>query len=228
MYELSVIVPVFNEAQNIATLHEEITRTLTLMKITYEVIFINDGSKDNSSFILDELKTRHEFVRVIHLQINSGQSFAMKQGIDAATGKYVAFLDADLQNNPTDISAMYHLLSACDVVLGYRGKRRDNLWKRATSEIGNLVIRLLFGVSVIDSGCTLRIGKAEVFKQLPYFHNFHRYFNLMIQKKKWLIVDFETNHRKRFAGESKYSVLKPFEICIELIQLKLHENKFKD
>lgn len=220
MPHLSIIIPVYNEEGSLPALSEELNTTLSKADFTAEVIFVNDASSDSSSSILNNLSAANPNIRVIHLEKNQGQSFAMHTGIEAACGQYIAFLDADLQNNPADLLLMYPLLSASDVVLGYRGKRQDNLWKKTTSEIGNILIRLLFGVSVIDSGCTLRIGKAEVFQQLPYFKNYHRYFNLMIQKRAWRIVDFETKHRPRTAGSSKYSWVKVFGVLTELARLK--------
>lgn len=220
MPHLSIIIPVYNEEGNLRALAEELNSTVLKADFTCEIIFVNDASTDSSAEILNNLSAANPRLRVIHLEENRGQSFAMHTGIQAAGGTYLAFLDADLQNNPADLLSMYPLVTASDVVLGYRGKRQDNLWKKTTSEIGNILIRLLFGVSVIDSGCTLRIGKAGVFQQLPYFKNYHRYFNLMIQKQGWRVVDFETKHRSRATGSSKYSWFKVFGVLAELARLK--------
>lgn len=220
MPHLSIIIPVYNEEGNLRALAEELNSTVLKADFTCEIIFVNDASTDSSAGILNNLSAANPYLHVIHLEENRGQGFAMHKGIQAAGGTYLSFLDADLQNNPADLLNMYPLLNACDVVLGYRGKRQDNLWKKNTSEIGNLLIRLLFRVSVIDSGCTLRIGKAGVFQQLPYFKNYHRYFNLMIKKQGWRVLDFETKHRPRHSGASKYSIMKAFGITIELLKLK--------
>jgi glycosyltransferase involved in cell wall biosynthesis len=209
--DLSIVIPVFNEADNIPLLAAEIRAALD-GKYSYEVIFVDDCSNDNSGYVLRSLRKEHPQFRCLRHLNNSGQSTAVRNGVKAAKSSWVATLDGDGQNDPADILAMMDMLksSANDenlqMVAGYRKKRQDSWLKKVSSRIANGVRSRLLGDATPDTGCGLKLFSRDAFLQLPYFDHMHRFLPALIQRNGGNTVSVEVNHRHRVMGVSKYGL----------------------
>ena len=207
--EFSVVVPVHNEAGNVAKLIGEIATALDGR--AYEMVFVDDASTDDTRAILAELKTRYPALRVLGHRKNAGQSRAIRSGILAARAPIVGTLDGDGQNDPADLPDLYRMLTRPDapeklkMVMGRRGKRKDNAWKRFGSRFANAIRRRMLRDDCDDSGCGIKVMDREAFISLPYFDHIHRYMPAMMRAEGYE-VEFKTvNHRQREAGRSKYT-----------------------
>ncbi len=219
--KLSVVVPCFNEEKNLLTLLAEIETAVRPLSISYEIIFVNDGSTDNTQSLLDQISQEKSNVRIVHLLQNSGQSFATMRGFEKAEGELIALLDADLQNDAADIPRMLNLISEeIEAVCGWRRQRKDTTIFVVSSRVANAIIRFMFGSSVHDSGCSLRVVKASYLKQIRYFKNFHRYIPIILHQKGVILTELEVNHRWRKEGQSNYSIFKSLRVIKELIYLR--------
>lgn len=209
--ELSVIVPVYNEADNIAPLVAEVRDALE-GKLEYEMIYVNDHSTDDSAAQLAELARGEPRLRVLTHRANYGQSTAMRSGVLAARAPWVAFLDGDGQNDPADIPKLWEMLhapgrsAALCMVAGYRRKRRDNWLKRISSKIANGVRSRLLQDRTPDTGCGLKLVSRQAFLDLPYFDHMHRFLPALIQRDGGEVVSVVVNHRPRMRGVSKYGL----------------------
>jgi dolichol-phosphate mannosyltransferase len=209
--DLSIVIPVFNEAENIPVLADEI-RTALDGNYEYEVIFVDDCSTDTSVDVLTKL--RKEFPQFRHLrhERNSGQSTAVRNGVKAARSEWIATLDGDGQNDPADIPAMMELLKSksddenLQMVAGYRKKRQDSWLKKISSRVANGIRSRLLRDETPDTGCGLKLFSRTAFLDLPYFDHMHRYLPALIQRNGGKAVSVEVNHRHRVAGVSKYGV----------------------
>jgi dolichol-phosphate mannosyltransferase len=209
--DLSIVIPVFNEAENIPILAGEI-RTALDGKYEYEVIFVDDCSTDASVDVLTKL--REEFPQFRHLrhERNSGQSTAVRNGVKAARSEWIATLDGDGQNDPADIPAMMEMLKSKSddenllMVAGYRKKRQDSWLKKISSRVANGIRSRLLRDETPDTGCGLKLFSRTAFLDLPYFDHMHRYLPALIQRNGGKAVSVEVNHRHRVAGVSKYGV----------------------
>ncbi|MDB5283435.1 MAG: dPM1 [Bacteroidota bacterium] len=219
--KLSLVVPAFNEEKNLDPLYTEIVNALLPLKEEYEIVFVNDGSTDDTLNVLNGLKAGDKRINVIDLRINSGQSFATMEGFKAAKGEFIVLLDADRQNDPADIPKMMALLnSEYEGVCGWRKNRKDKQVFVVSSRIANFLIRSFFGLRVHDSGCSLRVVKAQYLKDINYFKNFHRYVPIILHLKKVNLREMQVNHRWRSEGESKYSIFKSVKVLKELFYLR--------
>jgi glycosyltransferase involved in cell wall biosynthesis len=197
---LSVVVPLFNEEDNIVLLQDEIAKAVS--GIDYELILVDDGCTDRT---IERIK-RNEVTRILRLDRNSGQSAAMYAGIHAAKGEVIALLDGDLQNDPVEIPAMMKrvLEDEADLVCGYRAKRKDTWSKRMTSRIANSVRSRFIGDGVRDTGCTLKTMRRECRDLLVPFYGMHRFIPALIKGGGYRLVEMPVNHRARHSGKSKY------------------------
>jgi len=205
--ELSVVIPVYNEEENIIPLFEELKTVIPALDRTYEILFVDDGSSDATFSRLLALHERDPAVRIVRFRRNFGQSAAMKAGFDHARGRIIVTMDADLQNDPHDIPALLERLEHedYDVVCGWRHTRNDSLSKKACSRIANRFRTLLTGESVHDSGCTLRAYTRESVEGIELYGELHRYIPALLLWKGYLVGEIETNHRERRFGRTKYS-----------------------
>lgn len=205
---LSVVVPVHNEAENIASLIHEIDTALTGV-VDYEIVYVNDGSKDETAKRLTEAKLRHPKLRVIAHAQSCGQSTALRTGIKAARGDWVATLDGDGQNDPADIQKMVAAIEPGVELIGgnRRHARRDTWIKRVSSIVANTVRSRLLNDATPDTGCGLKLIKREVFLDLPYFDHMHRFLPALIQRRGGRVVSVPVNHRAREHGQSKYGTI---------------------
>lgn len=197
--QLSLVVPLYNEEDNVQELQREIAQALA--GFDYELILVDDGSTDETVARVQ----RSERVRLICFERNQGQSAAMHAGFAAACGRWIATLDGDLQNDPADLPAMIAKLEqGWDLVCGYRAKRRDSWFKRMQSRIANAIRSRFVGDCVRDTGCTLKVMRTPCREALPLFHGMHRFIPALIGGMGWRVTEMPVNHRPRIHGVSKY------------------------
>ena len=207
--KLSVVVPVYNESENVSKLVDEIA--VALAQTDYEMIFVNDASSDDTLSVLTSLKKDHSTLRAISHRKNAGQSRAVRSGVIAAKGQYIATLDGDGQNDPADIPALFEQITRNDapdslaLVGGRRAKRQDSWAKKMGSRIGNGVRKKLLNDQADDTGCGLKVFSREAFLQLPYFDHIHRYIPALMLRERYKIEFCDVNHRHREFGVSKYT-----------------------
>ena len=207
--KLSVVVPVYNESENVSKLVDEIA--VALAQTDYEMIFVNDASSDDTLSVLTSLKKDHSTLRAISHRKNAGQSRAVRSGVIAAKGQYIATLDGDGQNDPADIPALFEQITRSDapdslaLVGGRRAKRQDSWAKKMGSRIGNGVRKKLLNDQADDTGCGLKVFTREAFLQLPYFDHIHRYIPALMLREGYKIEFCDVNHRHREFGVSKYT-----------------------
>ena len=198
---VSVVVPLFNEEENVPSLQPELSTALS--GLDYEIIFVDDGSTDQT-FARIALDTR---VRVIRFEKNAGQSAALYAGLQAARGATAVLIDGDLQNDPADISRLLSEIErGADLVCGYRTERKDTLIKRLTSQIANFVRSRFTKDGVRDTGCTLKAMRRECVAALLPFKGMHRFIPALIKGAGYRLVEIPVNHRPRRYGQSKYGL----------------------
>ncbi len=196
---ISVVVPLYNEADNIAALQKELAAALA--GLDYEIVFVDDGSTDETLARLQ----RGAGVRVIEFEKNTGQSAAMYAGIHAGRGDVIVLLDGDLQNDPADIPRLLaEIEKGADLVCGYRASRKDTLSKRLTSRFANLVRSRFTKDGVRDTGCTLKAMRRQCREALVPFYGMHRFIPALVKGMGYKLVEIPVNHRPRVAGVSKY------------------------
>lgn len=216
MRELSVIITVMNEEDNIKPLLAAVRSALA--GIDYEVILVDDGSSDKT--IPEILANADDRIKLVELRKNYGQSTAMTAGIDYSTGRYVALLDGDLQNDPTDIPSMLELLKKedWDVVAGNRKNRKDGfILRKIPSRIANALIRRMTGVYIKDYGCTLKVFKREIAEELGLYGELHRFIPVLAKLQGARITQVDVKHHARQFGKSKYGINRTFKVMADLI-----------
>lgn len=207
--ELSVVVPVHNEAENLEPLLDEIVRSLAGV-CRYEIVYVDDGSTDDTLARLFRLKERLPCLRVLCHKRGCGQSTALSTGIRAARGTIIATLDGDGQNDPADIPRLLEALRELQkenplaMVAGYRKMRKDTGWRKFSSRVANSVRGRLLGDRTPDTGCGLKVFSRELFLILPYFDHMHRFLPALTQRAGGAVISVEVNHRPRLTGFSKY------------------------
>ena len=209
--DLSVVIPVKNEAGNIVPLFEEIRAALEGI-IDYEVLFIDDGSRDDTAAEVLALAGIQPQLRLLRHDVSYGQSAAIRTGVRAARGVWIATLDGDGQNDPADIPDLWHIgrsnsLSERVLIAGYREKRQDVWLKRSASRIANAARRRLLGDDTPDTGCGLKLFARSLFLELPYFDHMHRFLPALVLREGGNVLSVRVNHRPRRSGVSKYGVL---------------------
>ena len=204
--EISAVIPVFNEEENLPVLIPKLTEIFNQLSKTYEVIFVDDGSSDNSRKILREMAIQHPTLRVLGLKENRGLSTALLAGMREARGDILITLDSDLQNDPADIPKLLQCLDQYDMATGWRQKRDDPWLKRIASKIGNGVRNRLSGETIHDSACTLRVFKKECIRTVPIFNGMHRFFSTLVKMEGFRIVEVPVSHHPRQFGKSKYNI----------------------
>lgn len=219
MKDLSIVVPVYNEVENLRPLLDEITTALAAEPLDYEVVFVNDGSTDGSSDLLCQLAAENPRVVVIQFRRNHGQTAAFAAGFDYADGRTILTIDADRQNDPADIPKLIAKLDeGYDVVNGWRENRQDAfLMRKLPSYIANRLIARVSDVRLRDRGCSLRLFRAEVTQDLHLYGEMHRFIPEMVNFAGYSMAEVPVNHRPRVAGESKYGISRTFRVIVDLI-----------
>lgn len=209
--ELSVVVPVFNEAENVLPLVAEIEAALGPSRTPFEIVFVDDGSRDDTPQRLAEARARFPRLRSVRLRRNCGQSTAIREGIKAARGRLIATLDGDGQNDPADIprllAAVPRGTARPPLVAGLRRKRRDNWLRRVSSRIANSLRSRLLNDGTPDTGCSLKVFERQAFLELPFFDHMHRFLPALFRRQGIAVVMVDVNHRPRARGVSKYGVM---------------------
>ena len=219
---LSVIVPVFNEQENIPLLHASISRVLKEQHYNYEVIYVDDGSTDESFTQLSSLASSDPHVHVVRLRRNFGQTAAISAGVHYSTGEILVFMDGDLQNDPVDIPRMLAKLDeGYDVVSGWRKNRKDaQLSRKLPSWLANRLISKVSGTHLHDYGCTLKAYRREVFQHVRLYGEMHRFIPAYAALTGAAIAEIEVTHHPRRFGVSKYGISRTFRVILDLVTLK--------
>src|SRR5579859_6100806 len=219
---LSVIIPVFNEEENVPLLHANLSRILEKQPFTYEVIYVDDGSCDNSFQQLSKLAASDPRAHVVRLRRNYGQTAAISAGVHHSTGEVLVFMDGDLQNDPVDIPRLLKKLDeGYDVVSGWRKHRQDaRLSRKLPSWIANRLISRVSGTYLHDYGCTLKAYRREVFQHVRLYGEMHRFIPAYAALTGAKIAEIEVAHHARRFGRSKYGISRTFRVILDLITLK--------
>ena len=214
---ISVVVPLFNEAENAAELHREILETLQANYSEFEIIFVNDGSTDRTDEVCRELKP----LKYVCLRRNFGQTAAMDAGIKAAGYEYIVTMDGDRQNDPADIPMLvdYLLEKGLDVVSGWRKDRKDTLSKRFVSRGANLLRKLLVHDGIHDSGCSLKVYRKECFENLNLYGEQHRFIPALLEIRGFKVGELPVHHRERTAGKTKYNWKRVFKGLVDMVSV---------
>ena len=218
---LSVVIPVYNEAENVEDLHRQLTIALDPMGLPYELIVVDDGSIDGTTKALVELERRDARVRVLRLRRNFGQTAAFSAGFDHARGSIVVTSDGDLQNDPQDIPRLVRKLDeGYDMVCGWRKNRHDPISKRLPSWFANRLIAAATGVKIHDYGCSLKAIRSEVVKGLRLYGEMHRFIPAVASWMGVSVAEMEVNHRRRTRGKSKYGIGRTLRVLLDLFTVK--------
>jgi len=221
LIELSIVVPVFNEEENLPLLYKQLTGTLESLGRPYELLFIDDGSRDNSFSLLKTLHEQDSRVRVIRFRRNFGQTAAFSAGFDVAQGEIIITLDADNQNDPTDIPRLLDKMSAgYDVVSGWRQQRQDPWHRRLPSRVANWLISTVTGVHLHDYGCSLKVYRREVIKEIRLYGELHRYIPAIASWMGIEVAELPVNHYPRRFGKSKYGLSRTLRVVLDLVTVR--------
>ena len=206
--DLSIVVPVYNEEENLPLLWPELRGALDPTALQYEVIFVDDGSQDRSAEIVRQFSEADSRVRLIRLKANAGETAATDAGFKMVRGRHVVVMDADLQNDPRDIPTMLGHLERWDAVTGWRVNRAagDSWIRRLSSRIANRVRNALSEETIQDSGCTFRAFRRECLRNLVLYRGFHRFIPTLLKMQDFRVLEIPVNHRPRRFGASKYGI----------------------
>lgn len=220
---VSIVVPVFDEERSLPDLHDEIARTLAAMGVTWEVIYVDDRSRDGSLAVMLKLRRRDPHVRVIRFRARSGQTAALAAGFDHARGEVVVTLDGDLQNDPADIPLLVAELDAgFDIVAGWRKSRHDGfVLRKLPSRLANRLIAWVTAVKIHDTGCTLKAFRKELVEKLPIYAEQHRFLPAMSASSGARVSEIVVNHRPRRFGRSKYGLGRLTRVLLDLLSIKM-------
>jgi len=220
--DISIVIPVFNEEENIAPLIREIDAVLTPMGKSYEIVAVDDGSRDGTFAVLRRLCAEAKHLKVVKLKRNFGQTAAMAAGLAHADGAVVVLMDGDAQNDPADIPALLNKLDeGNDMVAGWRYNRQDSfLNRRLPSMIANRLISWTTHVKLHDYGCTLKAMRKDLAKGLRLYGEMHRFIPAIAYDRGALIAELKVNHRPRLRGKSKYGITRTLRVMLDLLTVK--------
>jgi glycosyltransferase involved in cell wall biosynthesis len=220
--DLSLVIPVYNEAKNLPELYQEITQSCKRLGKSYEIIFVDDGSWDESLVVLKTLFEEDPKIRIIRLRKNFGQTAALSAGFDHARGRIIITLDADLQNDPNDFALLIDKIElGYDIVSGWRVRRKDRFFtRRVPSAIANWMISIITRVRLHDYGCTLKAFRLDVIKHVKLYGELHRFIPAIASNIGVSIAEVKVHHRKRHHGKSKYSVWRFPKVILDLLTVK--------
>jgi len=221
--EISVVVPIYNEQDSALPLYRKIRQGCQAVDKTYEVVFVDDGSRDRTFEILERIHRRDARVKVIRFRKNYGQTAAMAAGFEYAQGKVIVSMDGDLQNDPADIPRLLAKLDeGYDVVCGWRKDRKDKLISRKIpSMVANWLIGNITGVPIHDNGCSLKAYRAETIKTVKLYSEMHRFIPAMSTLTGARIAEIVVNHHPRRFGTSKYGIGRAWRVALDIITIKM-------
>lgn len=218
--DISVVIPVRDEEANVIALHEELSGVMQRLHASYEIIFVDDGSRDRTFALLADVHARDPRVRVITFTRNFGQTAAFAAGFAHARGPLIVTLDGDLQNDPADIPRLLHLARDHDIVCGWRRDRKDAfLTRHVPSVVANWLIGVVTGIRLHDNGCSLKVFRAEVVKPLKLSPGMHRYLPAIASQLGGRVTEAVVNHRPRRFGRSKYGLSRTFGVVRDIVRL---------
>lgn len=220
--DLSVVIPVFDEEDNVRPLYEELKQALDPMQGSYEIIFVDDGSKDGSYDLLKQIQAQDAQVRLVRFRRNFGQTAAMAAGFQYSEGDVVVTMDGDRQNDPADIPRLMEKIDeGFDMVCGWRYDRKDKVWSRKVpSFLANKLISHTTDVNLHDYGCTLKAIRSEVAKELTLYGELHRFIPAVASRMGVSIAEMKVNHRPRVSGKTKYGISRTFRVILDLVTVK--------
>jgi len=204
--DLSIVLPVYNEADNLGPLWAELVDVMPTLAESVEVIFVDDGSDDGSADILQRMAKDDSRIRLLRFEANAGLSAAFYAGLQATRGRLVATMDSDLQSDPRDIAMLMTHLRDADAVVGWRFIRHDSWLKRLSSRIANGIRKVVTGDHVQDSACSLRVMRGECVSAMPPYTGMHRFMPTLLKIAGFRVVQVRVNHRPRRFGRSKFGV----------------------
>lgn len=215
---VSVVIPVYNEEENVKQVYKQTVKILLSLGFIYEIIFVDDGSQDNTEVILKELRVQDQNVKIIKFSKNHGQAQALLAGFQSSVNNVVVTMDGDLQNDPGDIALLLSKISeGFDFVTGWRCNRKDNFFRRAVSRIANFSISLKTGVKLRDYGCALTAAKKEIIDKVLSYGLSSRFIKPLMVISAKSFLEIKVTHRKRASGKSKYSVLKIIKTGLDFL-----------
>lgn len=218
---VSIVVPAYNEEQNVGLLYEKVKKVMEREKYNYEIIYIDDGSTDNTYKVLTKLNDKDKKVKIIKFRKNFGQTSAMDAGFKYAKGEIIIPMDADLQNDPEDIPRLIRKLNeGYDVVSGWRKKRKDSLFKHLVSRTANLLRKLLINDKIHDSGCTLKAYKKECFEDVNLYGEMHRFIPALLEWKGFKVTEIPVRHHSRKYGKTKYGFKRTIKGFLDMLVVK--------
>jgi dolichol-phosphate mannosyltransferase len=226
--DLSVVIPVYNEEQNLPPLWAELRDVLESLALTFEVVFVDDGSHDRSAELIRGMRETDPRVRLVRLKANAGETAATDAGFKAARGRFIVTMDADLQNDPHDIPALLAHLDQWDAVTGWRVKRSegDSIIRRLSSRIANGVRNRLSDETIEDSGCTFRAFRRECLRELVLYRGFHRFIPTLLRMRGYRVLEVPVKNRPRRFGQSKYGVMnRVFIATADLLVVRWMKNR---
>jgi len=218
---ISIIIPIYNEYENIYLLYEKLNVELPLLEIDFEVIMVNDGSKDDSQVRLAEIASNNSRFKIVNLRRNFGQTAAMMAGIDHSKGDIIIPMDGDLQNDPKDISRLITKLNeGFDVVSGWRKDRKDSELRNLPSRVANRIISKISGVHLHDYGCSLKAYRREVISDVRLYGEMHRFIPIYASWQGAKVTEIPVNHHARVHGVSKYGMERIVKVVLDMIVVK--------
>ncbi|MBT4260622.1 MAG: glycosyltransferase family 2 protein [Nitrospina sp.] len=204
--DISIVIPVYNERENLSLLAEKITKSIKPLNKEYEVILVDDGSVDGSVELIRKLKNKNPCLRLIQFGRNYGQTAAFAAGFSKARGNIIVTMDADLQNDPADIPLLLEKINEYDVVCGWRYKRNDPWIKKLSSRIANAVRNNLSEESIADTGCSLKAFRRKCFQNIKLYNGMHRFFPTLMKMEGFSVTQVKVGHYPRVHGYSKYNI----------------------
>lgn len=226
--KISLVIPVYNEEENLQDLYREVLLTLENEPRNWEIVFIDDGSKDRSLDIMKALAAQDGRIRYVTFVANCGQSAAFAAGFAYADGDVVITMDADLQNDPADIPGMLAAYEqGVDMVIGWRANRQDTLTKRYASKFANWVRNRISNETVRDTGCSLKVMRADMARNIPMFKGMHRFLPTLMKCLGARVAEVKVNHRPRSKGVSKYGIWdRAFSAAYDLLAVRWMQKRF--
>jgi glycosyltransferase involved in cell wall biosynthesis len=220
--DLSLIVPVYNEEENLPLLFQAVQETMLPLNLEWEIILVNDGSKDGSQKVLEQLAEQDTLhVRVLELRRNFGQTAAISAGIDHASGNVIIPLDADMQNDPADVPMLLDKINeGYDLVSGWRFNRQDNISRRLPSQIANWLISQVTGVHLHDYGCTMKAYRREVLSGFHLYGEMHRFIPVYANAEGAKMTEMVVHHHPRRFGKAKYGLERTLKVVLDLFTVK--------
>ena len=218
--KISLIIPVYNEEKNVSLLVEKIEETMkkSYENNSYEIIFVDDGSKDQTLYKIKESQKKNKNIKAIVFRRNFGQTAAIDAGVQHASGNIIVTLDGDLQNDPRDILRLIEKLhQGYDVVCGWRYRRKDNLGKVLASRVADKIRKVLINDKIHDAGCSLKAYRADVIKSIALYGEMHRYIPVILAMKGYRVAEVKVKHHRRKYGKTKYGINRLFKGALDLL-----------